>query len=108
MANRIKLWEQYVKEMDPEVLSPDEEKHIEDEISKLFSKSIILFNDNVNTFDYVIECLVELCQIDFLKASRFALIVHEKGKCPVKEGTYEELKPVAEELSKRGLTVEIQ
>ncbi len=108
MANRIKLWEQYIKEMDPEVLSPDEEKHIEDEISKLFSKSIILFNDSVNTFDYVIECLIELCEIDFDKASKIAWTVHSKGKCPAKEGTYEELKPIAEELSKRGLTVEIQ
>lgn len=71
-------------------------------------KRLILYNDDVNTFDYVIECLVEICDHEPEQAEQCAIIVHYKGKCAVKYGTYELLQPMTETLLKRGLTVSIE
>jgi len=65
---------------------------------------LILFNDEVNTFDYVIECLVEICEHTYLQAEQAALLAHLKGKCKVKEGTYEYLKPMKDALINAGLS----
>lgn len=71
-------------------------------------KSLILFNDDVNAFDYVIKCLVEVCEHDEMQAENCAMIAHFKGKCSVKNGSFNELKPKFDEMSRRQLTVEIQ
>jgi ATP-dependent Clp protease adaptor protein ClpS len=68
---------------------------------------IILFNDDVNTFDWVIESLVEICDHDPLQAEQCAVIVHYKGKCGVKTGEYHELEPMCSALLERGLSAEI-
>lgn len=72
------------------------------------TKSIILFNDEVNTFDFVIESLIEICGHDHIQAEQCTLIVHYKGKCDVMKGGYDDLKPPCEELLRRGLSAEIQ
>lgn len=69
---------------------------------------LILFNDDVNTFDYVIECLVAYCKHDAIQAEQCANIVHFKGKCDVKSGDRSSLLPIHKILSNKGLTVEIQ
>ncbi|MES2761051.1 MAG: ATP-dependent Clp protease adaptor ClpS [Bacteroidota bacterium] len=69
--------------------------------------NIILYNDDVNTFEWVIECLVRYCGHDPIQAEQCAHIVHYKGKCAVKEGTLEELKPICETLLEKGLSAEI-
>ena len=71
-------------------------------------KKLVLFNDDVNTFDYVIETLVEVCGHDPHQAENCALIAHFKGKCAVKNGSFDELKPCFNEMTKRRLIVEIQ
>jgi ATP-dependent Clp protease adaptor protein ClpS len=68
---------------------------------------LVLFNDNHNTFDHVIECLVTTCGHDALQAEQCAMIVHFKGKCTVKSGEYDELAPMLKALSDRDLTVEL-
>lgn len=68
---------------------------------------IILFNDDVNTFDFVIDCLVEICDHTAEQAEQCALLVHYKGKCAVKTGEYDELKPRCTQLLTRGLSAEI-
>ena len=68
---------------------------------------IILYNDDVNTFDHVIECLVKLCDHSYLQAEQCAYIVHYSGKCTVKTGVYEELEPQCTQLLKAGLSAEI-
>ena len=68
---------------------------------------IILFNDDVNTFDFVIDCLVEICDHTAEQAEQCALLVHYKGKCAVKTGEYDELKPRCMQLLTRGLSAEI-
>ncbi len=71
-------------------------------------RSIILFNDEVNTFDFVIESLIKVCGHDPIQAEQCTIIVHFKGKCPVKNGTFETLEPMCTALLDRGLTAEIQ
>ncbi|MEJ2594312.1 MAG: ATP-dependent Clp protease adaptor ClpS [bacterium] len=71
-------------------------------------KTLILFNDEVNTFDFVIETLIEVCEHDHLQAENCALVAHYKGKCPVKKGPIEDLKPRYDEMTNRKLTVEIR
>ncbi|MBE0422814.1 MAG: ATP-dependent Clp protease adaptor ClpS [Lutibacter sp.] len=68
---------------------------------------IILFNDDVNTFDFVIDCLIEICDHTAEQAEQCALLVHYKGKCAVKTGEYDELKPRCTQLLTRGLSAEI-
>ena len=68
---------------------------------------LILYNDEVNSFDYVIETLVDVCLHDPIQAEQCTWIAHYKGKCPVKEGIHTELKPIHDEMSNRGLTVSI-
>lgn len=70
-------------------------------------KSIVLYNDDVNTFDWVIESLMEVCGHTAEQAEQCAWITHLKGKCEVKNGTYEELEPMCTELLNRGLSAEI-
>ena len=68
---------------------------------------ITLHNDDVNTFDWVIESLVEVCEHTPEQAEQCSIIVHYKGKCGVKTGTYRELEPKCTALLERGLSAEI-
>jgi len=89
--------------MNQEQYQPDQEsQELLDE-----NKSLVLFNDDFNTFDFVIETLVDVCGHDYLQAEQCALIVHHKGKCAVKSGSHSELKPPFKEMSNRDLTVAI-
>jgi ATP-dependent Clp protease adaptor protein ClpS len=71
-------------------------------------QKIVLFNDDVHSFDFVIEALIEVCGHELLQAEQCTIIVHYKGKCAVKNGAYEELEPMCTALLERGLTAEIQ
>tara|TARA_A100001015_G_scaffold312799_1_gene418696 strand:+ start:188 stop:481 length:294 start_codon:yes stop_codon:yes gene_type:complete len=68
---------------------------------------VVLYNDNHNTFDHVIDCLIHTCGHDALQAEQCAMIVHFKGKCTVKSGSYNELAPIHESLTEKDLTVEL-
>ena len=68
---------------------------------------LIVFNDDVNTFDWVIDALVEVCDHEVTQAEQCAFIVHYKGKCAVKSGDFDTLEPMQRELSNRSLSAEI-
>lgn len=68
---------------------------------------LVLFNDNFNTFDHVIETLIDVCGHDALQAEQCALVAHINGKCTIMSGLVEELKPIGEEMTRRELTVTI-
>lgn len=68
---------------------------------------LVLFNDDVNTFDWVIVSLMEVCEHTLEQAEQCAIITHYKGKCGVKSGSYEELEPRCSSLLQRGLSAEI-
>lgn len=69
--------------------------------------SLIVWNDDVNTFDWVIESLVDICEHEEMQAEQCALIIHHKGKCGVKRGSFDELRPKAEALIDRGIQATI-
>ncbi|MEO9510584.1 MAG: ATP-dependent Clp protease adaptor ClpS [Flavobacteriaceae bacterium] len=68
---------------------------------------IVLFNDDVNTFDHVIETLINVCDHTPEQAEQCSLIVHHNGKCTVKTGEYSYLKPRCSKLLQAGLSAEI-
>jgi len=68
---------------------------------------LTLYNDDINTFEFVIETLIEVCNHQPEQAEQCAIITHFRGKCNVKSGDYKELKPLSDEMSSRGLTVSI-
>jgi ATP-dependent Clp protease adaptor protein ClpS len=65
---------------------------------------IILYNDDVNTFDHVIHCLVKYCKHTSEQAEQCSMLVHYKGKCPVKNGSEIELIPICTALQEKGLS----
>ena len=75
----------------------------------LFTDSnLILFNDDVHSFEYVIETLVEVCDHEPFQAEQCTFIAHYKGRCAVKSGSFSELKLKSDEMLRRGLTVTIE
>ncbi len=68
---------------------------------------IVLFNDDVNTFDFVIDSLIEVCDHTLEQAEQCTILVHYKGKCTVKTGEYNDLKPRCSKLLTKGLSAEI-
>ena len=82
-----------------------EEVLIKEEVKT--QNEIVLYNDEVNTFDHVIETLIHACDHTAEQAEQCSLIVHYKGKCTVKTGLYDDLKPRCSVLLKAGLSAEI-
>lgn len=82
-----------------------EEVLVEEEVVN--QNEIVLYNDDVNTFDHVIEMLVNTCEHTSEQAEQCAIIVHYKGKCTVKTGELKDLKPRCSKLLQAGLSAEI-
>lgn len=88
---------------------PQEEPSSEPEVEVASEKEnyIILFNDDVNTFQHVIETLVRVCDHTYEQAEQCAYIVHFKGKCTVKTGDLKDLVPRCTLLLEAGLSAEV-
>ena len=71
------------------------------------NNEIVLYNDDVNTFDHVINTLINACDHTAEQAEQCSIIVHYKGKCTVKTGEYNDLKPRCSKLLEAGLSAEI-
>ena len=71
------------------------------------NNEIVLYNDDVNTFDHVIDTLILVCKHTSEQAEQCAILVHYKGKCTVKTGSFDELKPLCTQLLEAGLSAEI-
>ena len=71
-------------------------------------QDLILYNDDVNTFEFVIDTLVNLCGHDMVQAEQCTYLVHYKGKCGIKRDTFNKLKPLCEALLERGLSAKIE
>ncbi|XVJ65426.1 MAG: ATP-dependent Clp protease adaptor ClpS [Lacibacter sp.] len=71
--------------------------------------SLVVWNDEVNTFEWVIETLMDVCKHTEEQAEQCAWLIHYKGKYAVKNGSYDELKPMCDEITDRGIgaTVEV-
>jgi ATP-dependent Clp protease adaptor protein ClpS len=86
------------------------EKH-QEEIDVLLQEvaqhEIVLHNDDVNTFEFVIDSLISICEHTLEQAEQCTMLVHYKGKCTVKTGEYDELKPKCSKLLELGLSAEL-
>ena len=69
---------------------------------------LIVWNDEVNTFEWVIETLVEVCGHSYEQAEQCAYIIHFRGKYAVKEGSYDDLKPMCDAITDRGIGATIE
>jgi ATP-dependent Clp protease adaptor protein ClpS len=72
------------------------------------SGSLILYNDDINTFEHAIKSLVEICGHDSVQAEQCALIVHFKGSCEVKLGIVEVLNAMSRSLNAKGLNSKVE
>ena len=70
--------------------------------------SLILWNDEVNTFDWVIKALIEICKFSFEQAEQSAYIIHYQGKYSVKQDTFEKLLPICDAILLRGIQATIE
>lgn len=89
-------------------LIPEKELDLEIKEALAPTKAIILYNDDVNNFFHVISCLMLYCFHSKEQAEQVALIVHHNGKCDIKHGSFEKLKPVYEALQENQLSVKIE
>jgi ATP-dependent Clp protease adaptor protein ClpS len=78
------------------------------EVEGRAKNALILHNDEVNTFDFVIESLIEVCEHTTEQAEQCTYLVHYKGKCDVKSGSFDFLRPMRHALVERGLQATIE
>ena len=78
-----------------------------DEVVETEVYNLVVFNDEVNTFEYVIDTLIEVCDHSPEQAEQCTLLIHYKGKCTVKNGGFEELVPLRNEICRRGISAEV-
>jgi len=83
-----------------------EEVEVKDKLSTL--KSIVVYNDDINSFEHVIDCFIKILELDTDEAIKNTLTVHYEGKCGVKSGTYKELEPYALSLMNQKLSCKIE
>lgn len=84
----------------------EEDVMVEDQLDSL--AELIVYNDDVNTFDWVIESLMDICRHSFEQAEQLSLIVHFKGKAIVKTDSFNILRPMKDALCDRGLSAVIE
>jgi ATP-dependent Clp protease adaptor protein ClpS len=88
------------------------EKHAEQVTEKIQHHSsdhhLVLYNDDFNTFDFVIESLMDVCNHEREQAEQCSIIVHNNGRCSVKDGPVDILQTMCKALVQRGLTAEVE
>jgi ATP-dependent Clp protease adaptor protein ClpS len=70
--------------------------------------SLVVWNDEINSFDWVIQTLIEVCHHSTEQAEQCAMIIHTQGKYAVKQGSYDELKPLCDAITDRGIGATIE
>jgi ATP-dependent Clp protease adaptor protein ClpS len=68
---------------------------------------LVIFNDDVNTFDHVIKTLIRVCKHTPEQAEQCTFLIHYKGKCSVKNGSFDDLKPMREAICEVGIDARI-
>ncbi len=70
-------------------------------------KDLVVYNDDINTFDHVINTLIKVCKHTIEQAEQCTWIIHYKGKCSVKKGTFDELRPMKDSICDAGIDAKI-
>jgi ATP-dependent Clp protease adaptor protein ClpS len=81
---------------------------VEDDVTSGIKSQLIVYNDDFNTFDWVIQCLMEVCNHSHEQSEQLSILVHFKGKATVKTGSMTTLKPMKDALVDRGLSAVIE
>lgn len=89
-------------------VSIQEKEDVLVETDEQFPFSLVVWNDEVNTFDWVIQSLIEVCGHTEEQAEQCALLIHYNGKYAVKKGEYDDLKPMREALQERGISATLE
>jgi ATP-dependent Clp protease adaptor protein ClpS len=84
-----------------------EEVDVLEETVAVDERTLVVFNDDVNTFEHVIETLIDICGHTPEQAEQCTLLIHFKGKCSVKNGSFEELAPMRNAICQRGISAEV-
>lgn len=79
----------------------------EEEVVTTELRDLVVFNDDVNTFDHVINTLIKVCKHTVEQAEQCTWLIHYKGKCTVKVGSFEELTPMRNAICDRGISAEV-
>ncbi|HZL10574.1 MAG TPA: ATP-dependent Clp protease adaptor ClpS [Prolixibacteraceae bacterium] len=87
--------------------SPQKEKDEQNEHRKKRERMLILHNDDYHTFDYVISALMEICKHDLIQAEQCTQLIHYKGRCDVKKGSFSYLRPMKNALVQKELKATI-
>lgn len=82
---------------------PDDDNQVKDANERL----LVLHNDDYHTFDYVINALIEICDHDLIQAEQCTMLIHYKGKCDVKKGSFSYLRPMKNALVRKDLKATI-
>jgi ATP-dependent Clp protease adaptor protein ClpS len=89
-------------------ISTDSREDIDVLTSNDQSCSLVVWNDEVNTFEWVITTLIEVCGHSQEQAEQCSYIIHFQGKYAVKQGSYEELKPMCDAITDRGINATVE
>lgn len=81
---------------------------LEEEVKVVDERDLIVFNDDVNTFDHVIKALMEVCEHSPEQAEQCTLLIHYKGKCAVKKGDFDSLASMRQGICERGISAEVR
>jgi ATP-dependent Clp protease adaptor protein ClpS len=79
-----------------------------EEVDTDINNNLIVWNDEINTFDHVINTLIEICKHTSTQAEQCTMLIHYKGKCDVKKGSFATLRPMAEAIIDRGIQATIE
>jgi ATP-dependent Clp protease adaptor protein ClpS len=97
----------YISNFEKPLWEEEEDVLVEDDIGSGMSAHIVVYNDDFNTFEWVIECFMAVLKHTNEQAEQLSLIIHFKGKATVKSGSRDELVPLCEALLERGLSAEV-
>ena len=84
-----------------------EEALLDAEVIEIEEFDLVVFNDDYNTFEHVIEALVDVCGHSLHQADQCTHIIHYKGKCSVKKGDFDTLAPMRNDICRRGISAEV-
>ena len=87
--------------------TPQKKKREDLDQKRSKERILVLHNDDYHTFDYVIEALMQICEHDLLQAEQCTQLIHYKGKCDVKKGTFSYLRPMKNALIQKDLKATI-
>lgn len=90
------------------LFSENQQVDVEEITSDTLNSYLLVYNDDYNTFDWVIECFIAVCGHTVEQSEQLAYIIHYKGKATVKQGSFDKLQPIKDALIERGLSAVIE